>query len=1286
MSGILRLESLTKGNTLKQGDKTPLKYRLFDADGEKLTIAGKTAKVRLVYPDFLTIGYEKDGLTVAQDDTVTFTIDGVIPSRIYHVEIIVDDKFIFPSRADESKFTVDKSSLGTEANIIEIVGVDAVVRKAVDLINEDPSLIIDEDKLVTDIISNTGIGSINDYYKAFDDLKPRAELSISKSAEALTKSQNALNVANGIDAKATNALSLSESADTLSKSVQEQFNQVVIDGDSSVEAAQARVDASGQTNPTLKSRLDKEHNEVTAQLAQKADQDIVDGLDGRIDNLVLQSGGDSNIEVADSRHSVIKNTTFSTIGQRLEANEEDLKEGLMPVENGVSDGGMAEGVTHYVPYPTRYALTASNNVLKATVADTGNGTVGAYTPFVHNAGDLIFVKSGIRTSADGFTVKLLSRNSAIPTSGAVASEILTHKRLTTTDFYEYTGIIKGTATSSHFEINVGATLLDGQSVEFENIMAINLTKTFGYGKEPALDKINELLSKYTNRFFKGTVYDFININELDSRKVDKLEFDNLKNDYEQVGYLAKNKIENGNFEKNYSDWTGYFADASVEEEKLKVIVSQSGARIHYNFDGKINHKYYISFQTEIPEYTKFKEMPVFLSDTVSGSGNSSVVTINEPPQRFSMILNGYLDGLNVLRIHLDKKTEYVSEKTVVYFDNTMMLDLTEIFGEGLEPNVAEVDQLLSKYDNNWFSETTSLLSIKDIDSRVKALEDAKDEPFIPNPNPADTSKKPYDFSILPINGNGYRMYNGTSFMQDNLTTFNNHQYATWWSYDKRPIIGKRKLPYGDWETFDLSTVPDNPLQSPVVDDGHNNIVVAVSNDGYIHVVGNHHGYALRYVRSVNPEDISSFEGATMTGSDTVTYPTFVKLKNGELLFFFREGSSESGKTNINAYGDGTRTWVRRKTGFIDGIITSDHGYLNHIAVDRFGTIHVGGTWRATPQANTNRHIFYAKSEDGGYSWKRSDGTMLPDPITINNCEIILETPETDSGIINQFGLEVDYSGNPHIAYFRYDDEGNTNIFHIYHNGESWVDERVTDLKVRLDTTSGEWPSLLSRPSILTHGDRVFIIYRVNYTDKKGSLRLIEVTPNKDRYDFPIVDIDFNNFEPTFDTQRLHTKNELSVLLIANHANAVLINTEDFTNQPVYVYTIDLNQIDDFRNGKIDLPTIKPIKYLSYEVDVNKYGDFVLNGGLPVPVPTESKKYYGKLDFGGDVGGAGTITSVMKLNGKNRGKSKTTGVNTSSSTGWVHLDEGGVLEISGNLDGLGNSAKGYYGLEIGEIDF
>lgn len=60
--------------------------------------------------------------------------------------------------------------------------------------------------------------------------------------------------------------------------VQEQFNQVVIEGDSSVEAAQARVDAKNVAQPTLKARLDKDYNEVTAQLAEKAQQTYVETM------------------------------------------------------------------------------------------------------------------------------------------------------------------------------------------------------------------------------------------------------------------------------------------------------------------------------------------------------------------------------------------------------------------------------------------------------------------------------------------------------------------------------------------------------------------------------------------------------------------------------------------------------------------------------------------------------------------------------------------------------------------------------------------------------------------------------------------------------------------------------------------------------------------------------------------------------------------------------------------------------------------------------------------------
>ncbi|MDF2543492.1 MAG: family lipase [Herbinix sp.] len=80
-----------------------------------------------------------------------------------------------------------------------------------------------------------------------------AEEAVATAESASVKSQTALDAANA-------ALANSESTQT-------QLNQIVIDGDSSVEAAQARVDASGFAYGVLKERLDTEYAKVNSQLA-----------------------------------------------------------------------------------------------------------------------------------------------------------------------------------------------------------------------------------------------------------------------------------------------------------------------------------------------------------------------------------------------------------------------------------------------------------------------------------------------------------------------------------------------------------------------------------------------------------------------------------------------------------------------------------------------------------------------------------------------------------------------------------------------------------------------------------------------------------------------------------------------------------------------------------------------------------------------------------------------------------------------------------------------------------
>ena len=76
---------------------------------------------------------------------------------------------------------------------------------------------------------------------------------------AITDAEQAKITADGADTKATQALANSENTQT-------QLDTIVINGDSSVEAAQARVDEKGVGHTTLKDRIDDGFTKVTSQL------------------------------------------------------------------------------------------------------------------------------------------------------------------------------------------------------------------------------------------------------------------------------------------------------------------------------------------------------------------------------------------------------------------------------------------------------------------------------------------------------------------------------------------------------------------------------------------------------------------------------------------------------------------------------------------------------------------------------------------------------------------------------------------------------------------------------------------------------------------------------------------------------------------------------------------------------------------------------------------------------------------------------------------------------------
>lgn len=117
----LDLESLS-GSVIKQLDQSPLKYKLIDVDGKDYS--GLPAEVVLI-----NRGEEALRKTVeVKDNEFELTIDKVLPQASYTLEVVVDDKYIFPSDYS-TKIWVNVSTVGQVIDQLEKIGYDEILEK-----------------------------------------------------------------------------------------------------------------------------------------------------------------------------------------------------------------------------------------------------------------------------------------------------------------------------------------------------------------------------------------------------------------------------------------------------------------------------------------------------------------------------------------------------------------------------------------------------------------------------------------------------------------------------------------------------------------------------------------------------------------------------------------------------------------------------------------------------------------------------------------------------------------------------------------------------------------------------------------------------------------------------------------------------------------------------------------------------------------------------------------------------------------------------------------------------
>jgi len=358
--------------------------------------------------------------------------------------------------------------------------------------------------------------------------------------------------------------------------------------------------------------------------------------------------------------------------------------------------------------------------------------------------------------------------------------------------------------------------------------------------------------------------------------------------------------------------------------------------------------------------------------------------------------------------------------------------------------------------------------------------------------------------------------NATVYRRNSIVSDAFYQYVAYYDAQSRVILAKRQLGSDDWT---IETTPYTGNTS----DAHNVISIMVDGAGYLHMSWDHHVDELRYCRSVEPASLTLTDKLPMTSQkeNKVTYPEFYCLADGNLLFFYRDGSSGRGDLMINYYDCQTQTWSMRQDNLISG--EDERNAYWQTAIDDQGTIHLSWVWRETPDVATNHDMCYAKSDDNGVTWRKSTGEVYTLPITQDTAEYALRIPQ-NSLLMNQTAMCADSQGRPYIATYWRPMGSDIPQYHIiYHDGNSWQAQQVTQRTMPFDVSgTGSRRIPFARPQIMVDNrgkyDRAYMIFRDIERGDKVSVAICDDLLAREWRIEDLTDTSVTVWEPSYDTE------------------------------------------------------------------------------------------------------------------------------------------------------------------------
>ena len=241
-----------------------------------------------------------------------------------------------------------------------------------------------------------------------------------------------------------------------------------------------------------------------------------------------------------------------------------------------------------------------------------------------------------------------------------------------------------------------------------------------------------------------------------------------------------------------------------------------------------------------------------------------------------------------------------------------------------------------------------------------------------------------------------------------------------------PEVDKTFFVFGNPENSPAVSYYDHrrkTFASPVVlgtnpnGDAHRNPTILIDGDGIITVFFGAHFHPTRVVKSTGAYDISEWTAAAPIGEKT-SYPQPWELTPGEIFVSYR---SSPPAWCYRKSTDGAESWSREAK-LIDFLGTSIYAVTIaetgpfprkiHMAWSRMG----GGTpeeIRTKALWARRYNVYYARSDDGGKTWQRSDGREYELPIDEPRAEKVFDSRTHGIWLKD---IQLDSRGAPYLLF------------------------------------------------------------------------------------------------------------------------------------------------------------------------------------------------------------------------------------------------------------------------------